>query len=279
MPKGPGAYALANTAVVPLHSPETGADYQLFVSYPPDMATSGKTYPTVYMLDANYSFSIVRSVVKHFVDRQNLPPLVLVALAYPGAEEDQHVYRLSRTRDYTPTFVPTGGYGAEFQKVSGGAPKFADFLVREVFPAIESRFHGEKNDRTIIGHSYGGLFASYVLTTRPKLFQRYILVSPSLWYDDGVAFKYEATQAKSHLPLNAHVFLSVGALEDPEMSTDLTRLHDILAVRNDATLHLDMQIYENETHNSVFPGAVTRGLLDVFEAFPAREPSSLGAKP
>lgn len=266
-------FAMPDTQVLKLHSRATGADYQLFIAAPPDYKTTGKTYPTVYMLDADYSFALVRNVVQHFVERENLPPLILVAVAYPGAAQDHALYQRSRTRDYTPTFVATGGYGPQFQKYSGGGPRFAAFFASELIPLIEKRFPASKDDRTIIGHSYGGLFGAYLLLTKPELFQRYILVSPSLWYDNQIALHLEEAQAKTGARLDAHVFLGVGALESPEMSDGLTTLGQRLLARKDPGLKVDIQIYGNETHNSVFPGAVTRGLLDVFDAFPARSPT------
>ncbi len=75
----PAPYTLPDTEVVPLHSDAIGADYRLYISLPQDYIVSSRSFPVVYMLDADYSFALVRSVVKHFVDRNNLPPLILVA--------------------------------------------------------------------------------------------------------------------------------------------------------------------------------------------------------
>jgi len=201
--------------------------------------------------------------------------MILVAVAYPGADHDHPLYQRSRTRDYTPTFSPDGGYGPEFQKYSGGGPKFAEFFKSELIPLIETRFPADKTDRTIIGHSYGGLFGAYVLLTKPELFSRYILVSSSLWYDDQLVLRLEEAQAKSGARLNVHVFLAAGALETTPMSADATTLQQRLTARNDPGLKAEVLIYPDETHNSIFPGAVSRGLLKVFDAFPARAPSRL----
>src|SRR5580765_4841988 len=75
----PQPYVLPNTQIYPMHSEETGADYQLLIATPPDYKTSGKKYPVVYMLDADYSFALTRNVVQHFVERGKLPEMILVA--------------------------------------------------------------------------------------------------------------------------------------------------------------------------------------------------------
>jgi uncharacterized protein len=263
-------YALPNTEVIAHRSKQTGANYQLFVALPSDYRTSKKTYPVVYMLDADYSFALVRNIVQHFVEREDLPPMILVAIAYPGAAADRATYRMNRTRDYTPAYAPDGGYGTEYQKVSGGGPKFRAFLATELIPLIERRYRADAQDRTIIGHSYGGLFGTYVLLTQPALFKRYVIVSPSLWYSNRIALTMEEAAAAAGTKPNARVFFAVGSFENQPavnraMVDDLTELVGKLKSRNNKNLILRYRIYDGETHNSVFPGAVTRGLLSVFE--------------
>lgn len=258
-------YTVPNTQIIELSSKQTGADYQLFVALPSDYEKSRKTYPVVYMLDADYSFALVRNVVQHFVEREDLPPMILVAIAYPGAATNRETYKKNRTRDYTPAYAPSGGYGTEYQKVSGGGPKFRSFLATELIPLIDRKFRTRPNDRTIIGHSYGGLFSTYVLLTEPALFKRYIIISPSIWYANRVALTMEDAAAQSGIRPDARVFFGVGALESPAMSDDLTELFRRLRSRNNPRLDMTLRIFDGERHNSVFPGAVTRGLLTVFD--------------
>jgi predicted alpha/beta superfamily hydrolase len=269
-------FAIPDTEVRAMHSANTGADYELFIAMPSDYGKSSKSYPVVYMLDADYSFALVRNVVRHFVERDNLPPMILIAIAYPGAVSSREVYKLNRTRDYTPVYAPDGGYGAEYQKVSGGAEKFRAFIAKELVPYVERNFRVDPVDRTIIGHSYGGLFATYVLLTEPALFKRYIIVSPSLWYANRIALTMEEQAAASGPRPNARVFLSVGELEDSTMPNDLTALFKKLKSRGNPSLELTLRIFEGERHNSVFPAAVTRGLLTVFDAPATSQPPNLG---
>lgn len=266
-------YVVPDTEVVALRSKQTGANYELFVALPSDYRTSGKHYPVVYMLDADYSFALTRNVVQHFVEREDLPPMILVAIAYPGAAGDRTTYRMNRTRDYTPAYAPDGGYGAEYQKVSGGGPKFRAFIAGELIPLIEGRFRATPGDRALVGHSYGGLFATYVLLTEPQLFRRYIIVSPSLWYANRIALTMEEAAAQSGIRPDARVFFGVGALESSIMADDLTELYRRLRNRNHPQLRMTLKIFEGERHNSVFPGAVTRGLVTVFDRPALAEPA------
>jgi predicted alpha/beta superfamily hydrolase len=52
-------------------------------------------------------------------------------------------------------------------------------LRDEIIPLVE-RSYRITDDRGIMGHSLGGLFAAYALFEAPDLFRRYGILSPSL---------------------------------------------------------------------------------------------------
>lgn len=268
-------YVLPDTQVRDMHSQETGADYQLFIATPPDYADSGKTYPVVYMLDADYSFALTRNIVRHYVERKRLPEMILVGVAYPGAAQDFETYRANRTRDYTPGLIAPANAteSAPVEPVErGGAVRFRNFIANEVIPFMAMNFPVSA-DRTFIGHSYGGLFGAYVLLTEPELFKRYIIVSPSLWYDNRLIFDVERRTALSRRAIDRtierHVFFAIGAAETRKatgapMVEQLKQFYGKLEARSDPALALTLRVYPEETHESVFPGAVARGLVAVF---------------
>ena len=47
----------------------------------------------------------------------------------------------------------------------------------------------------IVGASLGGTFATYALFERPELFERYVIVSPGLNWDDAMLMDLEAEYA------------------------------------------------------------------------------------
>ena len=242
-------------------SKENGVAYRLYVALPHDYAAGGKRYPVVYALDADYSFFIARNIADHLAERSHLREVIVVGVAYDGERK----YRLNRTRDYTPTFSPTGGYGPEYQKVSGGGPKFRSFLERELIPFVDRSYATLKGERCLVGHSYGGLFATWTLFSRPALFNRYVIVSPSLWYDGGMMLGHERAFAAKDRTLAARVYMASGASEDPVMAADLRRLAAQVRTRGYRGLALDADVLADETHNSIFPRALSNGLRFVFE--------------
>lgn len=259
-----GPYILPHTEVRFLRVEGTGTDHVLYVNLPRDYAASESRYPVVYLLDPDYAFAIASNVIEHFVDRGNLEPMIVVGIGYPGQSQDRDTYRRYRSRDYTPTFHPSDGYGPEFQAASGGGPAFRDALATEILPFIDREYR-TRPERTLVGHSFGGLFTTFVLVTRPELFQHYLAVSPSYWYDDGVIFRLEEEAAETRSDLAARVGMVVGAYENqPEagrpMVDDVERFAAVLRGRGYPSLEIETEVVPDETHNSIFPVAFTRGI-------------------
>lgn len=259
------AFAIPSTEVRSLHSTVNGVAYELFVSKPPGYDTTAVRYPVVYLLDADYSFPIAHAVTRHLTERNHLPPVLVVAIAYGGAP----AYRINRTRDYTPVFVPTGGYGAEYQRVSGGAPRFLEFIERELIPFVERSYRASA-DRTLVGHSYGGLFSLWTALTEPALFRRVLAVSPSIWYDDQLLLRLEERQRAAGGGLPERLYMTAGDLENPVMAGDLRALEAQLRARGDSSARLRAEVLAGETHNSIFASGFSRGLRWLFEDMGAR---------
>lgn len=239
-----------------------GVSYRLYVSLPRGYTESSDRYPVVYLLDADYSFAIARNVVEHLADRDRMPWVILVGIAYDGPPR----YREHRTRDYTPIHVPTGGYGPEYQRHSGGGPAFRRFLAEELVPFVD-RTYRTTGERALVGHSYGGLFGAWVAFTTPWLFDHFLLVSPSLWYDDRRIFQTEEAWASERDSLAKTLYLAVGSREGSlrrDMVGDLRELGRRVERRGYRGLSTRAEVLDGETHDSVFPRALSNGLRTIF---------------
>jgi predicted alpha/beta superfamily hydrolase len=250
--------ALPDTRVEHLTSTTNGVTYRLLVSVPPDFDARDVEYPLVLLLDADYSFPVAHSIATHLRERSDLPDLVLAAIAYDGPP----AYKLNRTRDYTPTHAAEGGYGPDFQRVSGGGPAFLGFIERELLPWMRAHYRTGPQP-VIVGHSYGGLFVLWAMLTRKDLFGAAIAVSPSLWYDDHMLARLEAGLSRDARQGNGTVYAAVGAREgnaDRGMVRDLEKLGARLGKKRYPLLRTKVEVLDDETHNSVFPRALSSGL-------------------
>jgi predicted alpha/beta superfamily hydrolase len=203
-----------------------------------------------------------------------LPPTLVVGIGYYFERpEDRVNWGTLRLRDLSPCRDEL--YEAQAQGAPapcGGAVAFLDFIENEVKPLVASRFPVDAEDQTLVGSSLGGLFTLYTLFTKPTAFKRYVTVSPAIYWGDGKLFELEADLAKTATDVPAHLFLSAGELEEGHDArqgfvSNLYKMEARLRQRAYPGLDLTLQVFPGETHMSVFPGAVTRGLGAVFGGY------------
>lgn len=255
---------LSRTETHKIISEINGATYPIFISLPGSYNNTDKTYPVVFMLDGYSSFGIVTQMAKLLAFNKELPELIIVGISSEGGSKE---FNYNRARDYTPTYIAPENIPVSTRgmlPISGGAEKFLGFIEKELIPFVESKYRFTPGDRTLIGHSLGGLFVSYSLFERTELFNRYVLISPVLFWDNNFMLKKEKEFFEKGGSLNVKVYSSVGSLEQSEFLESWKSFFDSLMLHNYEGLKLKTEIAENETHYTIIPHLVTRGLINVF---------------
>jgi hypothetical protein len=153
------------------------------------------------------------------------------------------------------------------------APAFLAFINDELKPLIEAKYRIDAGDQTHVGMSLGGLFALYALFAAPQSFQRVVALSPSIWWNDRDILRAEAAFARDARDLPVNLFLSIGALEETgsptaKMVSNLYEMDAVLRGRKYPSLRQTMEVFPQETHNSVYAASLTRGLRTVFGRAP-----------
>lgn len=152
---------------------------KVFVYVPnmkPGMQTVSQRYPVVYLLDGEGHFESVAGMIQQLsqVNGNTVVPEMIV-VGIPNTD---------RTRDLTPTRIISDPpmMDSNFSKSTGGSENFARFLEKELIPHIDSLYPTQPF-RVLIGHSFGGLTVMNIITNHTKLFNAYIAIDPSMWYD------------------------------------------------------------------------------------------------
>lgn len=250
---------IENTERFNMHSKDIDDDFAISVMLP-SCYNENEPYPVVYILDANIFYGLVTDTVKLLSYGNEIPKTIVVGIGYPNSSE----HMVLRNRDYLPT------YNVASTK-SGGAENFLRFMSNDLVPEINKRYNTNHEKSILAGDSYSGLFALYTLFNQPELFSGYIIGSPSIYWDESVIFDYEQSYAKTTTSLNANVFLSVGALEavyEPafaQMVGNVVKMSEQLIRRQYSGLDLTTHIFEEETHLSVIPATMSRGLRTVLK--------------
>ena len=184
----------------------------------------------------------------------------------PEGSSEQDLFRFS---NYTPTssfkFDSTIKATTPSNLVTGGAALFLEVLTQEVLPFIEKSYKTSV-EKTLVGHSLGGLFACYTLFEKPDLFSQYLISSPSLSWDNDWMTKREVKFFESGQKFNTvKVVMSVGGLEENIMIDGMKQMATRLKSRNYEGLQLTENLFADETHLSVISLSVSRGLRFFYE--------------
>jgi predicted alpha/beta superfamily hydrolase len=218
------------------------------------------------MTDANYGFPMVANFLSLYeIPGTVKPEVCLIGIGYQINNFSESVSQWSawRTRDLTPP-VPDARTATKSQEETGGAAKFLAYIVKEVFPFVESNYRVSSTGRGLAGYSYGGLFSLYVFLKQPELFSNYFAGSPSIEFGDRILFDYEKEYASSHKDLKAHLFMSNGGDEVPEMISGMQKMADVLQSRKYPGLKIQTHIFPDENHISGTPASVMRAITALY---------------
>jgi tetratricopeptide (TPR) repeat protein len=153
-----------------------------------------------------------------------------------------------RIRDFTQTDWASHWVGG------GGAPRFRAFLSKELIPEID-RTYRTQDFRVLFGHSAGGQFALYCLTSDPTLFQAYFALSPSLDWDDELPVRslesyFSSTQTSTQ---TLKTFVYVGRGDDYAGGSVLAEFNKLVEILAKAPPGVRSQIrsFPDETHTTL----------------------------
>lgn len=232
-----------------------------------DTINAPQRYPVLYLLDGDAHFHSVSGLIQILGTGINatyaIPELIVVAI--PNTD---------RTRDMTPTRVETGfdGKPSPFFKTSGGMGNFFTFLKSELIPAVESRYRTMPY-RVFVGHSLGGITAINALYTIPEIFNAYVAIDPSLWWDDKILLK----QAKGYVSTarldGRALYVAQANTINPDDTTSnrhfeaITQFNAVLEAYNRSGLRYAFRYYDQDDHGSVPLIAEYDALRFIFDGY------------
>ena len=219
--------------------------------YSPDSLT---TYPVIYLLDgsANEDFIHIAGLVQftNFPWVNTLPKSIVVGIA-----------NVDRRRDFT--YPTTLAKDKEDFPTTGGSAKFISFIEKELQPYIERNYKTTPT-KMLIGQSLGGLLATEILFEKPTLFSQYIIVSPSLWWDNESLLSVPPKIKAPGFQQNTFVYVAVGK-EGKRMENDARKLVALLKANNPKYLRVHFEYFNDKSHADIFHQAVYNAFLSLKE--------------
>ncbi len=209
-------------------------------------------WAVIYLLDgsADEDFIHIAGLVQfnNFPWINRIPKSIVVGIA-----------NTDRKRDFT--FPTTIEKDKERYKTAGHSEKFISFIEKELQPYIEDKY--KTNDsKTIIGQSLGGLLATEILFKKPALFNKYIIISPSIWWDNGSILNLQSSVLKESFNHLTDIYIAVGK-EGPTptdiprvMETDAKLLTEKIRASNNKNIHVYFDYLLQEDHATISHQAV-----------------------
>lgn len=211
-----------------------------------------KTYPVIYLLDgsADEDFIHIAGLVQFgsFSWINLIPESIVVGIT-----------NVDRKRDFT--YPSKNKQDQKEFPTTGGSEVFIEYLEKEVQTLINKEFRTSES-KMLIGQSLGGLLATEILFKKPDLFDHYLIISPSLWWDD------ESLLAIDPKPYSSSKSIYIGVGKEGEVMERLAKeLFDKLeGIKAEKTVRF-FQYFEKQDHGDVLHLAV----YDAFEKLFQRE--------
>lgn len=241
-------YKTVNSKVVTLPSKILKENRKIYIHYPKaDPKNPAKKYPVLYLMDGESHFDMLSQYTDYLSrwDVNVIPEMIVVGIA-----------NTKRTRDLTPTESSIDYFGKpdtsrnSWMKPSGGNELFLKFIQDELMPYVEKNYRTDPY-KIFAGHSFGGLAAINCLLTHPEMFDAYIAVSPSFWWDNEYLLKLTETKLEKGSSLKKTLFYSDGNEGESDASsfhTNLLKFDSILKVKSLSAFDYLYKHYPTETH-------------------------------
>lgn len=206
-------------------------DRKVYIYVPPaDSTNPAKRYPVLYLMDGESHFSMIAELCRYLSrwDVNVIPEMIVVGIP-----------NTNRTRDLTPTHSIIDYYGkpdtsfTSWLKPSGGNNKFLQFIGDELMPYVDLHYKTQPF-KILAGHSFGGIAAINCLLNKPDMFNAFVAVSPSFWWDREYLLKLADEKLKKGSTYNKILFYSDASEGVADKSTFHINLlkFDSLIVRN-----------------------------------------------
>ncbi|MFT5236703.1 MAG: putative alpha/beta superfamily hydrolase [Flavobacteriaceae bacterium] len=239
---------------------------------------SKEKYAVIYLLDGFSLKSTIEAVYDNYRGHY-LPHMLLVGVSN----------RTNRTRDLTTSQIQMRR-GSAMDAETGGAGSFTKFIEQELIPYIDSKYPTMAY-RTLIGHSYAGLFTINMLVNHGHLFQNYIAIDPSLDWNDQKLLKQAKEKFKTADYSGKSLFVSLAA-EQLHMHNESITIDNIMSDTSEFTLFarsiIDFSnfattqsqnglnflwdVYPEDLHGTVPLPSMRDGLVSLFNWYQFKSP-------
>jgi predicted alpha/beta superfamily hydrolase len=222
-----------------------------------------RRYPVLYVRDGGKFFHSFTGAVQQLTSdaTPHAPEMIVVA-----------ILEIDRVRDSSSTRSLQGFTGKtdEGFKSSGGGESFRRFLEQELVPYIDKEF-STSSYRMYCGYSFTGLSVIDEFLDEDTVFDAFLMVDPSWWWDDYVMERRAGAVLPGRKFKRIQLFMAASGESYPERyfmkARDISSLDELLRRTNPAGLEWKFQRYADESHHSMPLRALYDGLTYFFHGY------------
>lgn len=245
--------------VFTLHSAVLGETRRIAVYTPPGYeAATAAPLPVLYMPDGGVQedFPHVAATVDAGIRAGEMRPMRVV-----GIENTE------RRRDMTgPT---TRESDRAIAPRVGGSAAFRRFIAEELMPEVARRYR-VTDETAIIGESLAGLFIVETFVAQADLFDTYVALSPSLWWNGEALVPRAGAMLRSQPSLRGRLYRA--SADEENIAPAAARLAELLRGHAPAGLAWWYRPRPDLTHATIYRALAPTVLRELFPAAPAQNP-------
>lgn len=242
-----------------LDSKVLGERREVIVGVPAGYEGGDETYPVVYLLDGPSHFHHTTGTARFLARNGRMPEVIVVAIR-----------NTNRTRDLSPPVLSDEGPA---RPNAGGADNFLEFISGELKPFIDEHYRTRPYS-VLIGHSLGGLFANHALVHRPDVFDAYISISPSLWWEEQRLVAQADSAFDQVGDLVGDFYMTMGNEGGPMLGGAL-KFAGVLEAKAPEGFRWAFRHMEEESHGSVPHRSTYYGFENIFDGWNLHDPVGL----
>lgn len=230
----------------------------------PDNYDSTKSYPTLYVLDAEWWFDITYALTKEFYQNQDKCPEMIV-VGIPQIDRTHRVLDMTFTDSKNDSMDEIDSAFTWTKSVTGGGLNLLSHIEKEIIPYVNSTY-STNGFNSIVGHSLGGYYCAYIIPIQTS-FSAFFINDASIWYNSGDAL----THIEQNLPKDykTNVYITSGLKFDgPDVMVrnHLNKIDSLnILLQTYTNINLGSKKYPNEHHLSMYMYSVMDGLTYIFE--------------
>ena len=213
-----------------------------------DTSEVENTYPIIILLDGAVHFKTASGIVHFMSSSRNrnylMPETIIIAIE-----------NVDRERDLTVTKIKT-----KRVNTMGGGRNFLDFIEKELIPYVDKNYRTDPF-RTLVGHSLGGLLAMNSYIDENSLFDAYIAIDPSIWWDEEMM--ENKVNAMSSISWAKKLYIATANQGEGNNGRNKKRhdaLYALMEKKSGGQLNAELDYFEEEDHRSVPLIAIYDGL-------------------